>query len=31
LRHMVKTTDRRAFVVVVNNSEVFGEGFKDLS
>ncbi|WP_334114981.1 YitT family protein [Mesotoga prima] len=31
LRHIVKTTDRRAFVVVVNNSEVFGEGFKDLS
>jgi uncharacterized membrane-anchored protein YitT (DUF2179 family) len=31
LRHIVKTTDRRAFVIVVNNSEVFGEGFKDLS
>ncbi|MBN2218662.1 MAG: YitT family protein [Kosmotogaceae bacterium] len=31
LRHIVKTTDKRAFVIVVNNSEVFGEGFKNLS
>jgi uncharacterized membrane-anchored protein YitT (DUF2179 family) len=30
LRHIVKSTDRKAFVVIVNNSEVFGEGFKNL-
>lgn len=31
LRHIVKSTDKKAFVIVVNNAEVFGEGFKNLS
>ena len=31
LRHIVKATDKRAFVIIVNNAEVFGEGFKNLS
>ncbi|PVD16137.1 hypothetical protein V512_004215 [Mesotoga sp. Brook.08.105.5.1] len=31
LRHIVKATDKRAFVIIVNNADVFGEGFKNLS
>jgi len=31
LRHIVKAIDKKAFVILVNNSEVFGEGFKNLN
>lgn len=31
LRSIVKHEDNKSFVIVVNNSEVFGEGFKNIS
>jgi uncharacterized membrane-anchored protein YitT (DUF2179 family) len=31
LRQIVKAIDKKAFVILVNNSEVFGEGFKNIN
>ena len=30
IRRIVKNEDKKAFMIVVNNSEVFGEGFKNI-